>query len=490
MGPTVAAVEPEVKETEYNKAKVWQIAMFATNNTATNMYNFMMGFIAYYATGIAGLLVVVVSTLMTSMRLFNAVTDPIVGFLIDKTNGKIGKFRPFLIIGNIILASTVLLLFNTVHLVPEGFRLLYFILIYAIYDIGYSFQSACTKSAQTVVTNDPKQRPLFSLFDGMYTMLFYSLAAIYVSNYLTKKHGDFTMGLFQEFNVTFIVVSAFLTTLAVIGIWKKDRPENFGLGANNNKKVSFKEYWPILKGNRALQMLIISGASDKLCSNINRNAATGVMLFGIIIGNYAISGYLSIVSMIPGLIFVLLGTMIARKVGQKKTFVGSVWISLIFYGLIVILLVLGDPSQIAASGLNFTKVAFYALFILSGVQGISDSLIITMIADTADYETYRSGRFVPGMIGTAFSFVDKLISSLAATIVGVMVAAIGFTTAMPSLEDTLTQGIWFMGIFLYFGMPMISWIISLIAMKFYPLDKETMAEIQQVISDKKHAVTN
>jgi Na+/melibiose symporter-like transporter len=214
------------------------------------------------------------------------------------------------------------------------------------------------------------------------------------------------------------------------------------------------------------------------------------MLFGIIIGNYAISGYLSIVSMIPGLIFVLLGTMIARKVGQKKAFVGSVWISLIFYGLIVVLLVIGAPSQIAASGLNFTKVAFYALFILSGVQGISDSLIITMIADTADYETYRSGRFVPGMIGTAFSFVDKLISSLAATIVGVMVAAIGFTTAMPSLEDTLTQGIWFMGIFLYFGMPMISWIISLIAMKFYPLDKETMAEIQQVISDKKHAVTN
>lgn len=46
----------EVKKVDYNRAKVWQIAFFALNNTATNLYMFMMGFVSYYATGIAELL--------------------------------------------------------------------------------------------------------------------------------------------------------------------------------------------------------------------------------------------------------------------------------------------------------------------------------------------------------------------------------------------------------------------------------------------------
>ena len=46
-------------------------------------------------------------------------------------------------------------------------------------------------------------------------------------------------------------------------------------------------------------------------------------------------------------------------------------------------------------------------------MSIASSIVIPMTADCADYEVYRSGRYVPGLMGTLFSFVDKIISSLA-----------------------------------------------------------------------------
>jgi Na+/melibiose symporter-like transporter len=157
-----------------------------------------LGFVAYYATGVAGLTVVVVSTILTAMRLFDGITDPIIGYFIDKTESKFGKFRPLMIVGNIILAVTVLIMYNVTHLLPDSLQLLFFILIYAVHIIGYTFQTACTKAAQTVLTNDPKQRPLFSIFDATYNIALFTGMQIVVASYLVPKYGGFTMGLFSE----------------------------------------------------------------------------------------------------------------------------------------------------------------------------------------------------------------------------------------------------------------------------------------------------
>ena len=92
------------KQINYNRAKTWQIGCFAFNNTATNVIMLLMGYVSYYATGVVGLSVVLVSSLLTSMRMFDAITDPIIGFIIDKTNGKFGKFRPMILIGYSIMA--------------------------------------------------------------------------------------------------------------------------------------------------------------------------------------------------------------------------------------------------------------------------------------------------------------------------------------------------------------------------------------------------
>ena len=127
--------------TKYNRAKTWQIALFALNMMSTNMYLFLMMYVSYYANGILGMSVVFVSTLATAMRIFDGFTDPIIGWLIDHTNGRFGKFRPFLVVGNALLALSMILLYKTTHLVPEALQIPYFIVVYALYIIYWLYRS-------------------------------------------------------------------------------------------------------------------------------------------------------------------------------------------------------------------------------------------------------------------------------------------------------------------------------------------------------------
>lgn len=471
----------------YRQAKLYEIICFSTNNTATNFYNFMMGFISYYAVGVAGLAVVLISTLLTGMRIMDGIVDPFISFIMDKTDGKFGKFRPFIWLGNGIMIASIITLFQTTHLIPESFRLIYFLLVYAVYVFGYSLQTTVTKTGQNVITNDPKQRPLFSMFDGIFTLIFYSVAGIYVSNYLSPKHdGEFNLEFFTEFSNTFIIGSLLLTVLATIGIWKKDRTEYYGLGdRNQTEKIKFKDYWRIVKDNRPLQMLTLAASTDKLGSKIKSNSISGVILFGIVMGNYGLSGQLSAIAIVPGILFNVLGTVFARKFGQKRTYVVSQFLAFVFNGALIVTLFAGDPTKISLSAPNVLTILFVVFFILSGIQSVGDAMQISMISDVTDYETARSGAYVPGLIGTIFSFVDNFFSSFSNSIVGFVMASVGYTTTLPAVGDPSSNSLFVLGVGLFLGAPMIAWIVSLVAMHFYELDGEKMKEVQATIQYRK-----
>lgn len=474
-----------VKNQPYNKAKLWEIGFFALNNTATNLYMFIMAFVSYYAAGFAGIAVVVVSTILTSMRIFDGITDPIVGYMVDRTEGKFGKFRPYMVIGNIILAGSVLVLYNVTHLLPESFRLLFFILIYAIHIIGYTCQTSVTKAAQTVITNDPKQRPLFAIFDGIYNTLLFTGGQVYVASHLVKKHGDFNLGLFTELNTLAIILSAVFTVLAVIGISSKDKKEYFGL-AEETVQTKFRDFWPILKKNKPLLRLITAVTVDKLAFSLLRHSVVMVMLFGILIGDYALSGTVSMITIVPTLLITFWAVAKARKTGMKKAFLFSTWIALGGFIALIAMFTLIDATSISMSNLGITTILFLVLYTVAmGFGGVPSTLVNPMIADVSDYETNNSGRYVPGMIGTMFSFIDKLITSLAPAIVGFAVALIGFKDAFPTVTDTLTPELKLVTIILAFVIPAVSLVLSGLTMKGYELDEKKMEEIQASIAEKK-----
>ena len=142
----------ENKSSGLHRAKTWEIALYALNNTSTNLYMSLVGYISYYLVGIIGTTVVFAGSFVTIMRIWDGVTDPIVGMLVDKTNTKFGKNRPFIVIGNAILFVTTWVMFNIIPSLPQGVKLIAFILVYMIYVLGYTAQCVVTKSAQSCLT--------------------------------------------------------------------------------------------------------------------------------------------------------------------------------------------------------------------------------------------------------------------------------------------------------------------------------------------------
>lgn len=104
-----------------HRVPLWRIAGFALNNTATNLYLMFMNYVSFYLLGFVGVGMVMASSFTMAMRIWDGVTDPFIGYMVDKTNGKFGKNRPFMVIGNIILAASSFIMFHFTHKLPESY---------------------------------------------------------------------------------------------------------------------------------------------------------------------------------------------------------------------------------------------------------------------------------------------------------------------------------------------------------------------------------
>ncbi|WP_044913898.1 MFS transporter [Butyrivibrio sp. WCE2006] len=482
-----------------NRAKWWQIAGLAVNDVATNLYMWEMIFISYYLNGIVGAGVVIASSLATVMRLWDGITDPIIGIILDKTGGKFGKNRPFLVIGQLIMLVMSAFMFFVTPKFPKAAQFAVFVIFYALYIIGYTCQCVVTKSAQTCLTNDPKQRPTFGIYAGIFGSIFFTVAPLYSYTYLLGKHQyQFGMEYFQEMWVVVAVLSFVLTAIAYIAIRGKDKPEFYGIGNGQEQKVSIKDYIEVLKKNRALQMLVISASTDKLATSMNGNATVAIIVYAIICKNAGAAGLVGTYTLVPSIIILFLGIgYVARKFGQMKGFKYSSYAALFTMIALIAMFIFGDPTQLSLpgdgkfAGWNTFSLAFVVLMVLyTGFKQIAGSLVYPMTADCTDYEVYRSGKYVPGLIGTVFSFIDKLISSLAPLIIGVLCAAVSSSSELPTAETPYSAGLAAVGLFCMFGIIIFGYLCNIIAMHFYPLTKEKMESISADIARIKRESTN
>lgn len=485
-----------------NRAKTYQLVLFPLNNGATNVYYVLiLSYIATFGNNVLGIAAVFASVMVTGMRVFDAITDPIIGALMDRTNGKLGKFRPFMIIGNVIMAWSVFMLYCICPSIAEDqvwLRYASFIVLYAVWVIGYTFQTSVTRSGQTVLTNDPEQRPLFTIFNTVGSMagmgLMQALAPIIRSQVADYSSADF----YRVIAPIGIVISIILTILAIIGIWEKDNPKYFGIGGEKQEKIKISEYIQVLKENDPMKRLMVAGAGCKLALSIATNLTVLCMLYGCMMNNYD-GLYLPMMALgyVFSVPFFLLTVRTSQKKGQKASLMRYVSVALVCYVGVLVLLLLwkqGNPAWNLSlfDGKHITINLYTLLFIVFfgigyGAYYSTADMPIPMVADCSDYETYRSGRYIPGIMGTLFSLVDKLVSSLSTTVVGIAVSLIGLEK-LPTAETPYTLGMNWVVIVLFCIIPMLAWGITLLAMRKYELTGPRMKEIQQINAARREGI--
>ena len=388
------------KASSVNRAKLYQLVLFPLNNGATNVYYVLvLSYIATFGSNVLALGTLFASVMVTAMRLCDAITDPIIGALMDRTNGKFGKFRPFMAIGNLIMAVSILVLYGITPTIPDyddvgtlcrvcgpvlclGHRL-------HLPDQLHPFRSDGSDQR-------PKQRPLFTIFNtvgsllGMGVMQF--LAPILAKNY---EGGYSSAGFFRTLAPVGIVMSIALTILPSLASGRKIS-KYFGIGGEKTEKVKVSEYLQIIRENKPMQRLMIAGAGTKLALSIANNTTVLCMLYGCIMGAYdglylpmMVLGYACSVP------FFILSVRTSQKKGQKASLTKYVSVALACYVGVLVLLLLwghGDAFHLSLLGENGLSINLYTiLFILFfgigyGAYYATADMPIPMVADCSDYE--------------------------------------------------------------------------------------------------------
>ena len=475
----------EIDGVQYRRAKLWQIICYACNGLVGMSVYSLIGMASYSASIGYGITTAAVGIILTCSRILDGITDPLLAFVYDRVNTRFGKLRILMVTGFLIEALALYGMFTGFS--SKGLGLPVFALLYIVYIIGYTITNMTAQTIPAIMTNDPRQRPTIGVWTTVFNYMVPMVMSMVLNVVLLPKCGGSYNQAFltAACNIT-LIVAAIGTLLVCLGVSAFDKPENF-VGTKKSEPLKMADVVEVLKHNKPLQCYIASNASDKLAQQVGSQAIIGTLLSGIIIGNMGLATILSVISMIPSIFFAAFGAKYVGKHGSKKGIVNFTCISMVITAVLVVFFIVIDPKQIGVMG----SPAMIIYMLLSLLQNGSNMCITTSntsyMADAIDFELDRSGRYIPAVVSGTYSLVDKLITSFAAVIATGAVALLGYTTTMPQPTDPSTPAIFWMTMVLMFGLPIIGWIITLVAMRSCPLTKEEMVNVQKRIAEKKAA---
>ena len=489
--------QSEIDGVQYRRAKLWQIILVACNALNGMAIYTLIGQASYAASIGFGISTLLVGGLLTFTRIFDAITDPLLAFLYDRMNTRWGKVRPLMLLGWAVQSLGVMCLFSWTA--SKGFGVGMFLLTYVVYVIGYTIVNMTAQTLPALLTNDPKQRPTVGVWQTVFNYIVPMAFTIILNTVLLPKYGQIAVtetGYAVDYSQAYLTAAATVTVivsligvlLVCIGVSAYDKPENFKGTNKAEERLSWKDMWNVLKSNKPLQAYIISASSDKIAQQAGGAAIVSTMLSGILIGNMTIATYLSVGGMLPSIIFAIIGAKYCSKHGNKEAIVN--WARYCIFANLAIIAFFAvtwfTVGTHTIANLGVTMIVYILLtLVCNGFMMAGTTANTAFMADIIDYELDRSGKYIPAVVSGTYSLVDKIVSSFSALIATGCVALIGYTTTMPQPSDKPTGAIFWVTMFLRYGLAILGWLCTLWAMRKCNLGKAEMVEVQKRIADKK-----
>ena len=482
---------PQVLESldgvQYRRAKLWQIILVACNALNGMAIYILVGQASYAASIGFGISTLLVGGLLTFTRIFDAITDPLLAFLYDRMNTPFGKIRPLLFLGWAIQSLGIMAMFSWTA--SKGFGVGMFLATYMLYVIGYTIVNMTAQTLPALLTNDPKQRPTVGVWQTVFNYIVPMAFTIVLNTVLLPRYGG-------EYNQAYLTAAATVTVLVslagvilvAVGISAFDKPENFKGTSKADERLKWKDMINVLAHNKPLQSYIIAASSDKIAQQAGGAAIVGTMLSGILIGNMTIATYLSVGGMFPSIIFAIIGARYCAKHGNKESIVAwakyCILANLAIIAFFAVTWFTVGTHTIASLGVTMILYILLTL-VCNGCMMAGTTASTAFMADVIDFELDRSGKYIPAVISGTYSLVDKIVSSFSALIATACVALIGYTATMPQPGDAPTGSIFWVTMFLRYGLAILGWLCTLWVMRSCKLDKAEMVEVQKRIAEKK-----
>ena len=442
------------------KLSLGQKIGYGVGDTGINFwFNAGVAFMLVFYTDGLGLSPVTAGSILFVARAVDAITDPLMGWITDRTQTKMGKFRPFILAGAIPMAVMGVLTFTDPGLSPSQ-TLIYAYATYILYGITYTIISIPYSGLTAAVTHNPKERTELTAFRmvGAFTgslAIQVGMAAI-INAYDQSAQG------YQMAMVLFGVVGVACLWTCVVSTRELPAPAH-------SRSDSLAQSWSAMKSNWPLW------------------ASMGAFLFsmlGTTIRGAVVIYYFTYVVGVPDLIpqfFGMIGIamlagiaitpMVAARIGKRRTYIVGALISMVIgTGLFFV-----PPDNVTA----IFAVAFFALFFaaLPMVMGWA------LLPDTVEYGEWQSGVRAEGTIYAATSFCHKLAMATGGGLAGLLLGSFGYVAKADIQPDSALLGITLMLTLI----PAAFSLLGVIAISFYRLDEDQFAEIEAELATRRSA---
>ena len=449
---------------------------YGFGDMASSMFWKLFGsYLMIFYTDIFGLPAAVVGTMFLVTRIWDALSDPVMGAIADRTNTRWGKFRPYILWGAVPFGIIGVLTFSTPSLDMTG-KIIYAYITYSLMMGIYTVVNVPYASLLGVMSPNPKDRNTLATFRMSFAYIGSFIALLLFMPIVNLFSGDgadiiaqqkgWTMGVGV---IAVICVILFVLTFALT----RERVKPI-----KQKQAKLKEDLRDLAKNKPWWILLGAGIAALVFNSIRDGATvyyfkyfiveesfTNISLFGF---SFVLSGLYLAVGQAANIVGVVLAAPVSNRIGKKNTYLGAMVIA----SILSVIFFWFSKEQLA--------LIFIFQVLISICAGSIFPLLWSMYADCTDYSELKTGNRATGLIFSSSSMSQKFGWAIGSALTGWLLAYYGFQANQIQSAETLNGIKMFMSI-----LPAVGTVLSVIFISMYPLSEKKMENIVTELEAKR-----
>jgi len=357
-----------------------------------------------------------VAAIMLVVKIWDAINDPIFGYLVDKIRFRKGKFKPWLKIGLLAIPATTILIFAIPSTIPLTYKIIWAVVAYILWDVAFTIVDVPILGLVTTMTDVITERTSILAIGRVAANIATILVAVVVPAVRQALGGWLP---------TVIVLSLVgLVTCIPIIATAKERIKPI----ENKKEYTVKDMMHYLFHNKYLLIFYAGWFIFNVCNYLSSALSLYFARYGL--GAESKATFISLAVMLPA---ILMGIMLPRICKKVDKFV-------FFFWSVVSMPVVGILSYFVGYQ---NELVFLILTAIRSIPfGAAMVLTVMFAPDCAEYGRFRSGIYAPGITFALHTFTVKLIMALSTAIGSLALVFIGFIEGegaiqLPGFNDKL-----------------------------------------------------
>ena len=436
-------------------------------------------YLTVFMTDAIGFNALMVAFLMLGARIFDALNDPIMGSIVDRTRTKWGKCRPYMKWMAFPIAVMTAICFLPVY--PKdngGFAAIS--VMYIVWGVVYTVADVPYWGLSTAMSNDTYRRGNLLTIARLFCTAGAGIVTVItpiITDNMTKgldpaAKGEMLKWIYFVIAIVCCVIALPLFYLGFKNTKERNVTEENPPSLGHNLKLLFK--------NKPLMLIVLSGIGGAARMLFTY---TGGLYFAKYIMDKESMYSLFTMAVVPGgLIASLLVPWCTKKFGKKNTYI---WSHIVGGVAMLIAFIVGIACDRGAYTSTATTVVLLIALVIAGIpSGFGNIITYAMIGDTVEYLELKTGERAEGICFAMQTLINKIGMAVGA-FVGVLayymagVAANDASSVTPEGKDTM----WFMLV----GIAAISFFLTVIPLFFYKFNEKEQQAAKAEIEARKHA---